>query len=65
MLHERTRHEGPGAGVDEDRVDAEPERRLHVGVQAVHDRHERLVRPRDREQEPDLLGDGLGTGPAL
>jgi hypothetical protein len=34
-------------------------------VQAVHDRDERLVRPRDRQQEPNLLGHGLAVGPAL
>jgi hypothetical protein len=34
-------------------------------MQAVHDRDEGLVGSRDREQEPDLLGDGVAAGPAL
>src|SRR5260221_11187599 len=65
VLHELARYGGPGTGVDHDRVDPSPEGCLHLGVDAVHDREEFLIRTRDRDQEPDLLRDGLAAGPAL
>ena len=57
VIHELARHDGPGIGVDQDRKLTRRQNAACIGVKAVHDRDECLVRPRDREEEPGLLED--------